>query len=80
MKSKVKTTVEVKLKFEFKEFKIIYSKLVAYCNFDPKDWLEIHPKTGEMYHSKSPTDEVEEFLMDLHKIIYKIELYEHTNK
>ncbi|KKK70639.1 hypothetical protein LCGC14_2921950 [marine sediment metagenome] len=41
MKSKIKTNTEVKLKFDYNELKIVYSKLVSYCGFDPKNFLEI---------------------------------------
>ncbi len=71
MKIKTKTTTEVKLIFDLEELKILYDKLTLYCNFNSSQWEEVDPKTSEKYISKSPTDEVEEFLISLYELILR---------
>jgi len=65
MNIKTKVTTEVKLTFNIEQLKILFDKLQIDIQL-PLDQWTAERENGEFYMSKSPTDEVEEFLMDLH--------------
>jgi len=70
MKIKTKKTVEVKLVFNLEELKILSDKLQEYIQLPLDSWVT-NVNSGKEYEkgyymTKSPTDEVEEFLMGLY--------------
>lgn len=68
MDTKIKTTTRVKLTFDLQELKVLYDKLVVYCNYNPKIHEGINSKTGKKYMATRGVDEVEAFLINLHEI------------
>ncbi len=64
IKSKIKKSTTIRLEFDLEEFKVLYDKLVIYTRFDPLHY-QAETDSGEKYMTKSPTDEVEEFLINM---------------
>lgn len=66
MKIKTKKIEEVKLIFNLEDLRILSSKLQQYIELPLDRWVSDVGKKGTFYITKSPTDEVEEFLMVLY--------------